>query len=623
MNTNQLLNQIKQPNDIKKLSHEEKLQLARQIRRRMVEVVSKNGGHLSSNLGVVELTIALHDLLTFPQDKIIWDVGHQSYVHKLLTGRWADFDTLRQLDGISGFPCARENDCDLFDTGHASTSISLALGLAKARDLAKRDEKIVAVIGDGALTGGMAFEALNNASKIKSNLMIVLNDNQMSIAPNIGGMANHLAKIRTDAAYQNLKQRVKHLLERFPKSGNRLIRKIHQSKDVVKRLFLHDILFEDMGITYIGPIDGHDLHQLERALKSASKLNKAVIIHVLTTKGKGYRKAEQNPSFFHGVGPFDPKTGELLSTPSKPGYTTIFQNELVSMAEKNKKLVAITAAMPQGTGLVPFSREFPKRFFDTGIAEEHAVTFAAGLAKGGFHPFVAIYSTFLQRAYDQILHDVCINMLPVTFAIDRAGLVGDDGKTHQGIFDISYLSNLPGMTIMAPKNGWELKQMLRFSAQFDAPCAIRYPRGEAYQGLALYEEPIVFGRSEVIHNERDILLLAVGSMVETAVKVRQLLKQEHYKVSLVNVRFVKPFDKRLFAELLKSHSVVVTMEENQKTGGFGEQFAEWMLDAGYLKKNYINISIPDRFIEHGKVEQLKKYLKMDAESVRDRILDRL
>lgn len=623
MNTNQLLNQIKQPNDIKKLSHEEKLQLARQIRRRMVEVVSKNGGHLSSNLGVVELTIALHDLLTFPQDKIIWDVGHQSYVHKLLTGRWADFDTLRQLDGISGFPCARENDCDLFDTGHASTSISLALGLAKARDLAKRDEKIVAVIGDGALTGGMAFEALNNASKIKSNLMIVLNDNQMSIAPNIGGMANHLAKIRTDAAYQNLKQRVKHLLERFPKSGNRLIRKIHQSKDVVKRLFLHDILFEDMGITYIGPIDGHDLHQLERALKSASKLNKAVIIHVLTTKGKGYRKAEQNPSFFHGVGPFDPKTGELLSTPSKPGYTTIFQNELVSMAEKNKKLVAITAAMPQGTGLVPFSREFPKRFFDTGIAEEHAVTFAAGLAKGGFHPFVAIYSTFLQRAYDQILHDVCINMLPVTFAIDRAGLVGDDGKTHQGIFDISYLSNLPGMTIMAPKNGWELKQMLRFSAQFDAPCAIRYPRGEAYQGLALYEEPIVFGRSEVIHNERDILLLAVGSMVETAVKVRQLLKQEHYKVSLVNVRFVKPFDKRLFAELLKSHSVVVTMEENQKTGGFGEQFAEWMLDAGYLKKNYINISIPDRFIEHGKVEQLKKYLKMDAESVRDRIFDRL
>lgn len=617
------LEKIKKTNDIKKLSEQEKKKLAKELRHFLVQAVSENGGHLSSNLGIVELTIALHDFLDFPEDKLIWDVGHQSYVHKILTGRKEKFKKLRKMDGISGFPRTRESACDLFDTGHASTSISLALGLAKARDLAGRRERIVAVIGDGALTGGMAFEALNNAAKLKSNMIIVLNDNQMSIAPNVGGMANYLGRIRTNTAYQDLKVRVKKILERFPKSGQRLIKKIHRSKDSVKRLLLTGVLFEDMGITYIGPIDGHNMEQMRQAFESASHLNKAVLVHVVTTKGKGYKLAERNPSYFHGVAPFYIRTGKLKKKSGEPGYTQLFQETLLELAEENPKITAITAAMPQGTGLYAFAKEYPERFFDVGIAEEHAVTFAAGLAKGGFHPFVAIYSTFLQRAYDQILHDVCINRLAVTFAIDRAGLVGEDGKTHQGCFDLSFLTSLPEMTVMAPKNGEELREMLRFAADLKAPSAIRYPRGKAFTGLSLYNEPVVLGRAEVIGRERDILLLAVGSMVETAMEVRELLKKEHYHVSLVNVRFVKPFDKRLYAELLKTHSVVVTMEENVKTGGFGEQFAAWMLEAGFTKKVYFNFSIPDTFVEQGSVDLLKKQLGLHAMQIKNRIVERL
>ena len=617
------LEKIKKTNDIKKLSEKEKKKLAKELRHFLVQAVSENGGHLSSNLGIVELTITLHDFLDFPEDKLIWDVGHQSYVHKILTGRKEKFKKLRKMDGISGFPRTRESECDLFDTGHASTSISLALGLAKARDLAGRKERVVAVIGDGALTGGMAFEALNNAAKLKSNMMIVLNDNQMSIAPNVGGMANYLGRIRTNTAYQDLKERVKKILERFPKSGQRLIKKIHRSKDSVKRLLLTGVLFEDMGITYIGPIDGHNMEQMRQAFESASHLNKAVLVHVVTTKGKGYKLAERNPSYFHGVAPFYIRTGKLKKKSGEPGYTQLFQETLLELAKENPKITAITAAMPQGTGLYAFAKEYPERFFDVGIAEEHAVTFAAGLAKGGFHPFVAIYSTFLQRAYDQILHDVCINRLAVTFAIDRAGLVGEDGKTHQGCFDLSFLTSLPEMTVMAPKNGEELREMLRFAADLKAPSAIRYPRGKAFTGLSLYNEPVVLGRAEVIGRERDILLLAVGSMVETAMEVRELLKKEHYHVSLVNVRFVKPFDKRLYAELLKTHSVVVTMEENVKTGGFGEQFAVWMLEAGFTKKVYYNFSIPDTFVEQGSVDLLKKQLGLHAMQIKNRIVERL
>lgn len=616
----ELLEQIQQPNDIKKIAPEDYGRLAKEIRRFLVRKISRTGGHLASNLGVVELTMAMHLCCDLPEDKIVWDVGHQCYIHKLLTGRRDGFDTLRQFEGMSGFPKRAESDCDVIDTGHSSTSISAALGLAKARDIRGGEHKVFAVIGDGALSGGMAFEALNNAARLKSNLIIVLNDNQMSISKNVGGMSSYLGKIRTNTNYTGLKEDVERALQKMPHLGNLLTDQIRSLKDILKRLFIPGMLFEDMGIPYIGPIDGHDIRQLVTAFESAAKLNRAVLVHVSTQKGKGYPPAQKDPSAFHGVAPFYIRDGkERHRGGKKLTYTDVFSRTIMEAAREDNRITAISAAMPLGTGLTAFSKEFPDRFFDVGIAEEHAVTFAAGMAAGGLHPVVAIYSTFLQRAYDQILHDVCIDRLPVTFAIDRAGLVGSDGETHQGIFDLAYLMQMPNMTVMAPKNVRELQEMLRFAFSLQMPTAIRYPRGKAYEGLEEMQEPLALGKSEWIVRENRIALLAVGSMLETAMQVREMLQQQGYAASVVNVRFVKPIDEEMLCEAAKEHTLIVPMEEGVISGGFGETVAAWYQGKQGIK--VCPIALPDQFIEHGSVELLKKKYHLDAKGITKRILE--
>ncbi len=616
-----ILDEIEKENDIKNIEPDKYKTLATEIRRFLVEKVSKTGGHLASNLGVVELTMALHLFLDFPQDKIVWDVGHQAYTHKILTGRMHDFDTLREYQGLSGFPKRNESPCDACDTGHSSTSISVALGMAVARDLKQEDSKIVAVIGDGALSGGMAYEALNNAARLRSNLIIVLNDNNMSISENVGGMAVYLGKIRTNRKYQGFKDNVEHALHKLPNVGNTIVERLKKSKDSIKSLMIPGMLFEDMGLTYIGPIDGHNIEQLTTAFHSASKLNKAVIIHVITKKGKGYSKAEKNPSHFHGVEPFYVRTGVAKHPNTDISYTKVYGDKMVEMAERDEKIVAITAAMPTGTGLVKFREAYPKRFFDVGIAEEHAVSFATGLALKGCHPFVTIYSTFLQRAYDQILHDVCINRAPVVFAIDRAGIVGKDGETHQGIFDLSFLSTLPGLAILAPKNKLEFEDMLEYLKDYKGPAAIRYPRGKAYEGLKEFQRPVVYGKSEWIYKEKQIALLAVGSMVSRAEEVREILKERGYQVSLVNARFVQPLDEETIIEMAASHDLIATLEENVKSGGYGEHVAQYLLEQGKTNVKFLNISIPDEFVEHGNVDALYEKLGLDVSSIVERILE--
>jgi 1-deoxy-D-xylulose-5-phosphate synthase len=613
-----ILSNINAPNDIKKVPPEDYSELAREIREFLLSNISVTGGHLAPNLGVVELTMALHLSLNFPEDKLVWDVGHQAYTHKILTGRKEGFRNLRTYEGLSGFPKRNESDCDAFDTGHSSTSISAALGLAKARDLQKKNYNVVAVIGDGALSGGMAFEALNNAARLKSNMIIILNDNNMSINENVGGMATYLGKIRTSVKYNGFKDGLERALSTLPK-GKAVIDRLRRSKDSIKRLFIPGMLFEDMGLTYIGPIDGHNIEQLLSAINSAKHMKEAVIIHVITKKGKGYKLAENNPAKFHGIDPFVVETGEVKKK-GKASYTEIFAKKLVSLAEKDEKIVAITAAMPSGTGLIKFAKKYPKRFFDVGIAEEHAVTFAAGLAVGGMKPVVAIYSTFLQRAYDQMIHDVCINSLPVVFAVDRAGIVGSDGETHQGVFDISYLLTMPNMTVMAPKNGWELEKMLTFAINHNGPVAIRYPRGKVYTGLEEFQAPIEYGKSELIYNEKDILLLAYGSMVKVAADVRKLLKEQGYLVSLVNVRFVAPLDEGLLKEILPTHKFVVTLEENINSGGFGQKIVGFLCKNNYNDNRYIQISLPDAFIPQGDPDLLKRQYGLDAQSVVQKIL---
>lgn len=614
-----LLEKIEKANDIKNIDPSEYKQLASEIRRFLVSKISKTGGHLASNLGVVELTMALHLFLDFPNDKIVWDVGHQSYTHKILTGRKEEFDTLRQYQGLSGFPKRNESDCDACDTGHSSTSISVALGMAVARDLEQTNEKVVAVIGDGALSGGMAYEALNNAARLKSNFIIVLNDNNMSISENVGGMALYLGKIRTNKKYQVFKDDIENALQKVP-IGDKIADKIRRSKDSIKRLMIPGMLFEDMGLTYIGPIDGHNIAQMSKAFDTASKLQKAVIVHVVTKKGKGYAKAEKNPSAFHGVDPFYVKTGESRKKSHVETYTDVYSAQLIELGKEKEDIVAITAAMPSGTGLVHFRDTFPHRFFDVGIAEEHAVAFAAGLALKGVKPFVTIYSTFLQRGYDQILHDVCINHAPVVLAVDRAGIVGKDGETHQGVFDLSFLSSIPNMTVIAPKNKYEFQDMLKYCAEFNGPIAIRYPRGEVYTGLDSFQAPIVYGKSEWIYRENGILLLAVGNMVKIAQKVRDNLKRKGYQVSLVNARFVKPIDTELLEEAMVEHNLVVSMEENVKRGGYGEHVISYLMESGYQDKKVINIGIPDEFVEHGSVDQLYENLGLDTDSIVERIL---
>lgn len=613
-----ILEKINETNDIKKIKPEEYAELASEIRQFLVEYVSKTGGHLSSNLGVVELTMALHLFLDFPEDKLVWDVGHQSYTHKILTGRKEGFRTLRQFGGMSGFPKRKESDADAFNTGHSSTSISAALGMAKARDIKGGNNKIVAVIGDGALSGGMAFEALNNAGRMKTNMIIVLNDNNMSISENVGGLANYLGKIRTNNHYQDLKNDVENTLLKVPMIGDKIADKLKRSKDSIKRLVVPGMLFEDMGLTYIGPLNGHNLPLMLSALETASKQKGAVLVHVVTKKGKGFSMAEKNPSAFHGVNPFELKTGKAKTAKTGSTYTDIFSNMLCKMANKQKDIVAITAAMPSGTGLIPFKEAFPERFYDVGIAEEHAVTFAAGLAAEGLRPVVTVYSTFLQRAYDQILHDVCISKLPVIFAIDRAGLVGNDGETHQGIFDLSFLMNIPNLTIMAPKNGKELEKMLQFALTINGPVAIRYPRGLAYQGLSDKNEPIVLGKSEWIEKESGIALLAYGNMVKTAEEVRSKLKEEGRTVSLINMRFAAPMDMECIDEISQNHNIVVTLEENVENGGIGQVVSGYICKKG-LPLKQINVSVPNQFVEHGDVKQLYQYLGIDADSIVERI----
>ena len=617
-----ILENICKANDIKKISPDMYKELAREIRACLIENVSKNGGHLASNLGVVELTIAIHLCLDFPKDKLVWDVGHQSYVHKILTGRWKELGTLRQYDGISGFPKMTESECDAFDTGHASTSISAALGYAFARQIQGTDNKVFAVIGDGSLTGGMAYEALNNANALKSNMVIILNDNNMSISKNVGGMSKYLTKLRTASQYKALKDNIEDALKKMPMIGESVIDKVKKSKSSLKHLMIPGMFFEDMGITYIGPVDGHNIQELVSTFNDAMRVNKPVLIHVKTVKGKGYKLAEDNPSFFHGVDPFNRRTGELLKKKEQGtrSYTEIFGNTVCNIAKDNDKVVCICAAMPLGTGLVKFAEEYRDRFFDVGIAEEHAVTFASALAAGGMVPVVAIYSTFLQRAYDQILHDVCESGQHVVFAVDRGGIVGNDGETHQGIFDISYLSSIPGLMVMAPKNGKELEDMLEYAInQYDGPVAIRYPRGSAYEGMEEYDSEIEAGKAEVIYKEEKVLMLALGSMVSAGKEVHDILKNDGIPSSLVNMRFAKPVDTGLIDEMLESHDIIVTMEENSISGGISQHIAAYMQWKGYTGKKCISAALPDKYIEHGAPELLKDIYGLKPDKIADKI----
>lgn len=613
-----MLEKIQQPNDIKKIPEEQLTEVAAEIREFLVETMSKLGGHLASNLGVVELTIALHRVFELPKDKIIWDVGHQSYTHKILTGRKDAFESLRQEGGLSGFPKRSESSCDVFDTGHSSTSISAGVGYVKARDLKKQDYSVISVIGDGALTGGMAYEALNNAAELKTNFIIVLNDNEMSISKNVGGISTYLSGIRTAASYTELKMGVTRALEKIPKIGPGMVDAVRKTKSSIKQIVIPGMLFENMGITYLGPVDGHDIHQMMRVFQEAKRFEGPILVHVLTRKGQGYEPALRHPSRFHGAGPFEIETGLPLSR-SNPTYTDIFSTVMRKMGDREPDVVAVTAAMPTGVGLKRFSNMFPDRCFDVGIAEEHAVTFAAGLALGGIIPVVAIYSSFLQRAYDQMMHDVCMQELHVVFAIDRAGLVGSDGETHHGVFDLSYLNSMPNMTVMAPKNLWELSDMMKFAVHFNGPIALRYPRGEAYTGLQEHRAPIRYGKAEVLEQGEKIALLAVGNMVKTAVQVRELLQEQGYQVTLVNMRFVKPFDMALVRELSGSHELLVTMEENVRNGGFGEQVASFVMEEGLPARVQI-IALPNRFVHQGSVSSQMKETGIDADSVAGKIL---
>lgn len=614
-----LLERIEKENDIKELNMEELDQLAGEIREFLIQKISLTGGHLASNLGVVELTIAMHRVFTLPKDKMIWDVGHQSYTHKILTGRRAGFDALRKYGGMSGFPKRKESPCDAFDTGHSSTSISAGLGYVEARDLKGEDYSVISVIGDGAMTGGMAYEALNNAAHLKTNFIIVLNDNYMSISENVGGMSNYLAQLRTADFYTGLKKGVTNALHKIPTVGDHMIEQIRRTKSSIKQLVVPGMLFEDMGITYLGPIPGHDISMLCRAFREAKKVEGPVLLHVLTQKGKGYAPAEKDPSRFHGTGPFDISTGEPLQKASKDTYTDIFSKVICDIGKHDPNVAVITAAMADGTGLSAFARYFPKRFFDVGIAEGHGVTFAAGLAAGGMHPVFAVYSSFLQRGYDQLIHDVGLQNLPVVLAVDRAGLVGSDGETHQGIFDLSYLGGIPNMTVISPKNRWELADMLRFAVQFDGPVAIRYPRGTAYDGYEKYRAPICYGKSEVIYEEEGIALISVGHMFEEAEKTRRAIKKIGYNCSFINARFVKPLDGEMIDELSKTHRLIVTIEENILCGGFGERVSDYVLK-NHIPVQVLSLALPDDYIEHGSVDLLRREVLLDADSMTKRIV---
>lgn len=614
-----VLEKIKKPEDIRTLESNELEQLACEVRELMIESTSKNGGHLASSLGVVELTIALLMTFDFPKDKVIWDVGHQTYAYKILTDRKEVFRGLRSYGGISGFPKRKESPYDSFDTGHSSTSISAGLGMCKARDINGDTNRIISVIGDGALTGGMAFEALNNVSELKSNFIIVLNDNEMSISKSSGGVSKALLGLRSSKRYVELKKALKENLEKTV-PGHFIKKILINIINVFKQLVVSEgMFFENLDINYVGPIDGHNINELRKTFETVKNTKEPVLIHIKTVKGKGYKPAEENPTTFHGIGPFDKETGKAIKKSDKKTYTKVFSEELLEIAKDDKKIVAITAAMADGTGLREFAKVYPDRFFDVGISEQHAVTFAAGLAVSDIVPIVCIYSSFLQRAFDQIIHDVCLQNQHVVFAIDRAGLVGADGETHQGIFDISYLRMIPNMTILAPKNDEELKQMLKFAIyEIKGPVALRYPRGIAYDELHMFNEKIIYGKSEILYKGSDIAFFALGSMVSTAIHLREKLKKDNIDATVVNVRFAKPIDKSMIDELCKTHKTIVVMEENVEIGGISEEIDNYIHDKSYDVK-VMRVALPDAYVEHGDVSKLREALKIDSDSVLKKI----
>lgn len=610
----QYLQHIKNPDSIKKMKVAELKNLAQEIRNEIIEVVSQNGGHLAPNLGVVELTIALHVVFHTPEDKIVWDVGHQAYVHKLLTGRYEQFSTIRTYGGLSGFPKRSESVHDAFGAGHSSTSISAAAGLAKARDLRNEKHNVIAVIGDGAMTGGMAFEALENAGHMNSNLIVILNDNEMSIDPNVGAMAEYLSRVRSNPSYTKSKEDVEELLKKIPAIGDKMFKAADKLKDSFKYLLVPGVLFEEFGFKYYGPVNGHDLSALLTVLDNVKDTGHPVLVHVVTQKGKGYGPAEKNPDLFHGVGAFDVQTGQLKQKASAPSYTSVFGKTLAALGEQDHRIVGITAAMGKGTGINIFQKQFPERTIDVGIAEEHAVTMAAAMALEGFKPVVAIYSTFLQRAYDQILHDVALQKAPVVFCLDRAGIVGDDGPTHHGIFDIAYLRHIPGLICMAPKDENELRHMLYSALSYQCPVSIRYPRG-AGLGVPLDEtlEILPVGKAEILQQGSQVTLLALGSMVEVAGQVAELLQQTMgIAATIVNARFIKPLDEEVIVSCLEQSQVVVTMEEHVLAGGFGSAILELANHCGMDSSKLLRIGIGDDFVPHGKTELLKQLSGLDA-----------
>lgn len=611
-----ILETIGGPSDLKNLTFDQMEELAQEIRNYLLEIVSRNGGHLAPNLGVVELTIALHYVFNSPRDKIIWDVGHQCYVHKILTGRREELKTIRQFKGLSGFPKRSESIHDCFETGHSSTSISAALGFALARDIKKEKHSVIAVIGDGALTGGMAFEALNHAGQLGTRLIVILNDNEMSITRNVGAMSGYLSRLRTDPLYHRSKEEIREVLQRIPNIGPKMFKAAERFKDSVKYLLVSGMLFEELGFTYLGPIDGHNLRMLNQVLERARQLSGPVLVHVNTIKGKGYFPAEKQPNKFHGIGPFDLKTGKTRRGEA-PSFTDVFGKTVLELGKDYPELVTITAAMSEGTGLCEFAKRYPKRFFDVGIAEQHAVTFAAGLAQTGCLPVVAIYSTFLQRAYDQIVHDVALQNLHIIFALDRAGIVGEDGETHQGVFDLSYLRHIPRMTVMVPKDQSELVAMLKSSVKYEGPIAIRYPRGAGPLKEIDYHLPeLPIGKGEVLRKGDDMVLFTVGPLVYQALEAAEKLSKEGQEAAVINCRFVKPLDDELILEWSNRTKRVITIEENVITGGFGSAVLELLADNSYQGET-ARIGIPDCFLEHGATDLLHRKLGLDAPGIVD------
>ena len=617
-----LLTGIKGPEDIKKMDVSQLESLAQEIREEIIDRVSQNGGHLGPNLGVVELTLALHHTFSTPDDKIVWDVGHQAYVHKLLTGRQKEFATLRQFKGMSGYPKITESAHDAFGVGHASISISAALGLALGRDCQKAKNHVVAVIGDGSLTGGMAYEALNYAGHTKTNLMVVLNDNEMSIDRNVGALSHNLSRVRLDPNYAKIKQEVESFLKKVPAIGMGMAKNLEWLKERIKYLVVPGAFFEELGFRYFGPVDGHDLPALMEIFEKSRDLEGPIFIHVLTQKGRGYQPAVKNASNFHGVGPFCIETGEA-SKGSKPSYTSIFGETLLGLAEKDEKIVAITAAMPDGTGLRKFSQKYPDRYFDVGIAEGNAVTMSAGLSVAGQKPVVAIYSSFMQRAYDSLIHDVCLQKLPVIFALDRAGLVGEDGPTHHGVFDLSFLRNVPDLTVMAPSDGEELKKMLTWATEQGKPIAIRYPRGDAAESLQEKAEAIRDGKGRIFTIGKDVNLLAIGSMVKPAMEAAEKLALEGIDCGVADLRFVKPLDEELIRILLAAAPNLVTIEENALIGGVGSGVLELIQDKEIKMKKLARLGIPDQFIEHGSRNQLLELVGLNGDGIAKKVTDML